>query len=99
MASDLRLIGSPNHSFTGTPETADPSDDDENEADVEPNLDDDAEELSGTLSKWTNYLHGWQDRFMTLRRDGSLSYYKSACEADFGCRGAISLLKVCYWTH
>ena len=20
------------------------------------------EEVSGTLSKWTNYIHGWQDR-------------------------------------
>ena len=30
---------------------------------------------AGNLSKWTNYLHGWQDRYIVLR-DGTLSYYK-----------------------
>lgn len=47
-------------------------------------------ELQGTLSKWTNYLHGWQDRFIVLK-DCTLSYYKSEDETAFGCRGAVSL--------
>lgn len=49
-------------------------------------------ELRGYLSKWTNYIHGWQPRFIVLK-DGTLSYYKSEQESDFGCRGAISLQK------
>jgi hypothetical protein len=56
-------------------------------------------ELQGTLSKWTNFFHGWQSRFIVLR-DGTLSYYKSEQDTGFGCRGAISLfkaaIKVCY---
>jgi len=55
-------------------------------------------ELKGYLSKWTNYIHGWQPRFIVLK-DGTLSYYKSEDDSDFGCRGAISLqkatIKVC----
>ena len=47
----------------------------------------------GTLSKWTNYIHGWQDRYIALK-EGSLAYYKSEVETDFGCRGAISIDKV-----
>lgn len=47
-------------------------------------------ELRGYLSKWTNYIHGWQPRFIVLK-DGTLSYYKSEQESDFGCRGAIGL--------
>lgn len=49
-------------------------------------------ELQGVLSKWTNYIHGWQDRFIVLK-DGTLSYYKNEIDSNFGCRGAISLLK------
>lgn len=48
--------------------------------------------LSGTLSKWTNYIHGWQDRYICLQ-DATLSYYKSENETAFGCRGAISIRK------
>ena len=47
--------------------------------------------LTGNLSKWTNYIHGWQDRFFALKQDGSLVYYKSVNDTDFGCRGAISI--------
>ncbi len=32
-------------------------------------------ELSSNLQKWTNYLSGWQDRYLVLK-DGILSYYK-----------------------
>jgi hypothetical protein len=49
--------------------------------------------VTGTLSKWTNYIHGWQDRYIVLK-EGSLVYYKSEFETDFGCRGAISVDKV-----
>lgn len=49
-------------------------------------------ELQGYLSKWTNYLHGWQPRFIVLK-NGTLSYYKNEDESDFGCRGSISLQK------
>lgn len=51
-----------------------------------------APELRGYLSKWTNYIHGWQPRYIVLK-DGTLSYYKSEQESDFGCRGAIGLHK------
>lgn len=25
------------------------------------------QEISGTLSKWTNYIHGWQDRYIVVK--------------------------------
>jgi collagen type IV alpha-3-binding protein len=53
---------------------------------------------TGTLSKWTNYIHGWQDRFIALK-DGTLVYYKSEFETDFGCRGAISIDKATVKQH
>lgn len=49
-------------------------------------------ELQGPLSKWTNYIHGWQRRFIVLK-DGTLSYYKSEQDSGLGCRGSISLYK------
>ncbi|KAJ6219037.1 hypothetical protein RDWZM_004849 [Blomia tropicalis] len=48
--------------------------------------------MSGVLLKWTNYIHGWQQRFIVLK-DGTLSYYKSEDELSFGCRGAITIIK------
>lgn len=60
---------------------------------------DNQEELAGVLSKWTNYIHGWQDRYIVLK-NGTLSYYKSEQESGYGCRGALSLakaiIKVCF---
>lgn len=47
-------------------------------------------EHSGILSKWTNYINGWQDRYVVLK-NGTLSYFKSAHETEIGCRGAISV--------
>lgn len=44
----------------------------------------------GTLSKWTNYLHGWQDRYFVIA-DGILSYYKSEFDTNYGCRGSVSV--------
>ena len=29
--------------------------------------DTDTSELTGTLNKWTNYIHGWQKRFMAIK--------------------------------
>ena len=59
-------------------------------------------ELAGTLSKWTNYIHGWQDRYIVLK-NGAISYYKSEQETAVGCRGAVSLSKavisVCILEH
>lgn len=49
-------------------------------------------ELRGYLSKWTNYINGWQMRYIVLK-NAQLSYYKSEQESDLGCRGAISLYK------
>ncbi|KAJ4434432.1 hypothetical protein ANN_22994 [Periplaneta americana] len=55
-------------------------------------------EIQGVLSKWTNYIHGWQSRFIVLK-DGTLSYYKSEQDTGFGCRGAISLFKATIKPH
>ena len=49
--------------------------------------------MHGTLSKWTNYLSGWQDRHVVVR-DGILSYYKSEIDLQYGCRGSLSLQRV-----
>lgn len=64
------------------------------DSDYEPAL----PELQGILSKWTNYLHGWQDRFIVLK-EGTLSYYKSENDTSFGCRGAVSLSKAIVTSH
>lgn len=40
----------------------------------------------GVLSKWTNYVHGWQDRYLVLR-DGILSYFKDKGDTSSLCRG------------
>lgn len=47
----------------------------------------------GYLSKWTNYLHGWQERYVVVA-EGIMSYYKSEYDTQYGCRGSISLHKV-----
>ena len=47
-------------------------------------------DLEETISKWTNYIHGWQDRWLVLK-NGTLSYYKSRNDIHLGCRGSISL--------
>lgn len=55
-------------------------------------------EKKGVLSKWTNYLHGWQSRYIVLK-DGTLSYYKSENDTSFGCRGAVSLTRASVTPH
>jgi collagen type IV alpha-3-binding protein len=47
-------------------------------------------DLASSLYKWTNYIHGWQERYIVLK-DGVLSYYKSESEVQYGCRGAIAI--------
>ena len=48
--------------------------------------------MKGALNKWTNYLHGWQERYVVVA-EGVLSYYKSEFDTQYGCRGSISLHK------
>lgn len=55
-------------------------------------------ELCGILSKWTNYIHGWQDRWVVLKNN-TLSYYKSEDETEYGCRGSICLSKAVITPH
>ena len=54
--------------------------------------------IKGVLSKWTNYIHGWQDRFVCCS-DGLLYYYRNEDETEFGCRGSMSLAKVSVVAH
>uniref|UniRef100_A0A7N6AWP1 Ceramide transfer protein n=1 Tax=Anabas testudineus TaxID=64144 RepID=A0A7N6AWP1_ANATE len=55
-------------------------------------------ELGGVLSKWTNYIHGWQDRWVVLKNN-TLSYYKSQDEREYGCRGSLCLSKAVITPH
>ncbi|XP_071795324.1 ceramide transfer protein-like isoform X3 [Asterias amurensis] len=55
-------------------------------------------ELEEKLSKWTNYIHGWQDRWVSLR-NGTLSYFKSHTDIHLGCRGSISLARADIEAH
>uniref|UniRef100_H3D7J0 Ceramide transfer protein n=1 Tax=Tetraodon nigroviridis TaxID=99883 RepID=H3D7J0_TETNG len=55
-------------------------------------------DLSGILSKWTNYIHGWQDRWVVLKNN-TLSYYKSQDETEYGCRGSLCLTKAVITPH
>ncbi len=59
----------------------------DDEEDADPNS---CPKLQGYLNKWTNYIYGWQKRWIVLK-DGALSYYKTKNETGCGCRGAISL--------
>lgn len=45
---------------------------------------------TGNLNKWTNMLHGWQERYFVLK-DGVLSYFRNVDAVAEGCRGAIRL--------
>ena len=83
----------PNHQRTGSGISPDQLSDEEDEY-----WDNNVPELQGTLSKWTNYIHGWQDRYFALK-EGTLMYYKSASETDFGCRGAVSIQKAMVKPH
>lgn len=62
------------------------SDDDE-DIDIPPIAANGPQEVTGTLSKWTNYIHGWQDRYIVIK-DGVMAYYKSQQDTENGCRGS-----------
>ncbi|KAI5613249.1 collagen type IV alpha-3-binding protein isoform 1, partial [Silurus asotus] len=47
---------------------------------------------------WTNYIHGWQDRWVVLKNN-TLSYYKSEHEREYGCRGSLCLSKAIIKPH
>ncbi|XP_062310652.1 ceramide transfer protein isoform X1 [Osmerus eperlanus] len=66
--------------------------------DVDPESGQPVIELGGVLSKWTNYIHGWQDRWVVLKNN-TLSYYKSEDEREYGCRGALCLSKAMISPH
>lgn len=55
-------------------------------------------ENRGILSKWTNYIHGWQDRYVCCS-NGTLCYYRNESESEYGCRGTISLAKATVHRH
>lgn len=55
-------------------------------------------DIGGVLSKWTNYIHGWQDRWVVLKNN-TLSYYKSEDEREYGCRGSLCLSKAVITPH
>lgn len=46
--------------------------------------------MTGYLSKWTNYIKGYQKRWFSLN-NGLLSYYRNPNEAEHTCRGTINL--------
>lgn len=50
-------------------------------------------DFQGRLFKWTNYLHGWQERYLVLRH-GFLNYYKNEYDISLGCRGALAVNQV-----
>eukprot|EP00047_Mylnosiga_fluctuans_P003709 m.230504 g.230504 ORF g.230504 m.230504 type:complete len:583 (-) comp12072_c0_seq1:84-1832(-) len=60
----------------------------------EDSSDDDADIIAkeGVLSKWTNYYHGWQDRYLVLK-GRNLSYYKDKEDKESLCRGTIDISK------
>lgn len=69
------------------------SDEAESEDRVSDSIEPEVPTKRGTLSKWTNYLHGWQERYFVVS-NGILSYYRSEFDTQYGCRGSISLHKV-----
>merc|ERR1712226_1768060 len=58
--------------------------------DEEPEEEPDILVKRGNLFKWTNYLSGWQCRYVVVER-GTLSYYRNELDMEFGCRGVIHL--------
>ena len=44
----------------------------------------------GILTKWTNYVNGWQERYVVLK-GGFLSYFKDKQDTKSLCRGTCSL--------
>ncbi|CAF1492216.1 unnamed protein product [Adineta steineri] len=55
-------------------------------------------DFQGRLFKWTNYLHGWQERYLILK-NGFLNYYKNEFDIGLGCRGALSVKQALIQSH
>lgn len=49
----------------------------------------------GILAKWTNYIHGWQERYVVLSV-GVLSYFKSKEDKEKICRGMFTEITTNY---
>lgn len=78
------------NALTVTPVDRSPCTSEEDEEPVDPSRSPSPPECTGKLSKWTNYFHGWQERFIALR-NGCLSYYKTPNDQNLGCRGALNI--------
>jgi hypothetical protein len=48
------------------------------------------EQCKGWLSKWTNYIKGYQKRWFVIQ-NGYLSYYRNQSDAPTACRGSVNL--------
>jgi hypothetical protein len=59
----------------GSGETPDLSEEDE--WDIEP------PEMCGNLNKWTNYIHGWQQRFMAVKVSSCDQHFNGAIFDNF----------------
>ena len=90
MATKPRLELKESHDIVYDRNILTDSDDTDDDDDV--SVDDGLPQLTGVLHKWTNYLHGWQERYFVLK-EGTLSYFKSENDRSFGCRGAVSLAR------
>ncbi|CAF1005099.1 unnamed protein product [Rotaria sordida] len=55
-------------------------------------------DFQGRVFKWTNYLHGWQERYVILK-NGFLNYYKNEYDIGLGCRGALSVKQALIQSH
>ncbi|CAF0840962.1 unnamed protein product [Rotaria sp. Silwood1] len=55
-------------------------------------------DFQGRVFKWTNYLHGWQERYVILK-NGFLNYYKNEYDIGVGCRGALSVKQALIQSH
>lgn len=85
---DLEDTNSVNVDIAATAATGDETIVNVKSEDTDTDTDEDHNEIvkEGTLSKWTNYMHGWQDRYIVLR-GGFLSYFKDKGDTTSLCRG------------
>jgi hypothetical protein len=97
-SNNLNNNNSSNIRLTTTNNNSDDDDDEDNLNALDSfatNMNNNKKILTSNFFKWTNYIHGWQERYFVLE-DGVLSYYKSKKEMNFGCRGAIALKKAIF---
>lgn len=53
------------------------------------------DKLEGTLLKWTNYMHGWQERYVVLE-NGLLTYFVDKNQSEIGCKGSVTLSRATF---